>query len=172
MDMVKVMLGLIRASRESDWVLHLASIRAMIPWCFAYDKLNYACYLPYYYAQMSRLAIDHPDVHEQFMQGQGFSVQLGRNNPFGRIPVDQTIEETINKDTEVVWGSRRRPGIGGGSSHVTGSAILLAYEHTEHNVLTFDSSLTLIFGGFIFCVLSPEDFQTAVPKVRNLAMPR
>ena len=77
-NMVEVMLGLIRASREGDWVLHLASIRAMIPWCFAYDKLNYARYLPYYYAHMSWLAIhaiDHPDVYEQFMQGQGFSVQ-------------------------------------------------------------------------------------------------
>ena len=53
-----------------------------------------------------RLAIDHPDVHEQFMQGQGFSVQLGRSNPFGRIPVDQTIEETINKDTQTPGGMK------------------------------------------------------------------
>ena len=30
------------------------------------------------------------------MQG-GFSVQLSSNNPFGRIPVDHTIEETVNK---------------------------------------------------------------------------
>jgi hypothetical protein len=72
-DMVEIMLGLIRASREGDWKLHLASIREMIPWYFAYDKLNCARYLPYCYAQMSRLAIDHPDVHEQFIQGQGFS---------------------------------------------------------------------------------------------------
>ena len=27
-------------------------------------------------------------------------VKRGSNNPFGRIPVDQTIEETINKDTQ------------------------------------------------------------------------
>ena len=30
-DVVKIMLGLIRDSRESDWILHLASIRKMIP---------------------------------------------------------------------------------------------------------------------------------------------
>ena len=35
MDMVEILLGFIRASREGDWMLHLASVRAMIPWCFA-----------------------------------------------------------------------------------------------------------------------------------------
>ena len=68
-----MLLGLIRASRDADWILHLASIRTMIPWCFAYDKVNYARYLLYYYAQMSRLEFDHPDVHAEFMKG-GFSV--------------------------------------------------------------------------------------------------
>ena len=34
------------------------------------------------------------------------SVQLGRQNPFGRIPVDQTIEETINKDTQTPRGTK------------------------------------------------------------------
>jgi len=87
------------ASCERDWNLHLASVRAMIPWCFAYDRLNYARYLPYYYAEMSRLFTTHPDVYSEFMRG-GFSVQLGPTNSFGRIPVDQTIEETINKDTQ------------------------------------------------------------------------
>ena len=46
---------------------------------------------------MSNLPIEHPDVHEYL---NGFSVQIGATNPFGRIPVDQTIEETINKDTQ------------------------------------------------------------------------
>ncbi|KAJ8366495.1 hypothetical protein AAFF_G00353320 [Aldrovandia affinis] len=55
---------------------------------------------------MSRLPIDHPEVHQQFMHG-GFSVQLGSQNPFGRIPVDQTIEETVNRDTQTAGGTRR-----------------------------------------------------------------
>ena len=48
---------------------------------------------------MSQLPTTHPGVHAGFMQG-AFSVQLGFHNPFGRIPVDQTIEETVNKDTQ------------------------------------------------------------------------
>ncbi|KAJ8398028.1 hypothetical protein AAFF_G00431050 [Aldrovandia affinis] len=54
---------------------------------------------------MSRLPIDHPEVHQQFMHG-GFSVQLGSQNPYGRIPVDQTIEETVNRDTQTAGGTR------------------------------------------------------------------
>ena len=49
--------------------------------------------------------IDHPDVHVQLENG-GFSVQLGRQNPFGRIPVDQTIKETVNKDTQTPIGTK------------------------------------------------------------------
>ena len=37
--------------------------------------------------------------HEHFLKGE-FSVKLGGNNPFGRIPMDQTIEETANRDTK------------------------------------------------------------------------
>lgn len=51
----------------------------------------------FYYAQMTRLATDHPDVHLQFHNG-GFSVQFGSQNP--KIPVDQAVEETVNKDTD------------------------------------------------------------------------
>ena len=40
-DMVEdVILGLLRASREGNWDLHLHAIRSMISWCFAYDKLR------------------------------------------------------------------------------------------------------------------------------------
>lgn len=105
LDMAEIMLGLLRAAREGDWMLHVASIQAMIPWCFAYDKLNYARFLPYYFATMSRLPVDHPEVYQHFMQG-GFSVQLGGENPFGRIPVDQTIEETVNRDTQTAGGTK------------------------------------------------------------------
>ena len=73
----------------------------MIPWCFAYDRLNYARYLPYYFATMCRLSMDDPDVYQHFMQG-GISVQIGSSNPFGKIPCDQTI----NKDTQTAGGTK------------------------------------------------------------------
>ena len=42
LDMVNILLDLIRASREGDWLLHLSAVKRMIPWCFAYDKQNYS----------------------------------------------------------------------------------------------------------------------------------
>lgn len=41
-----------------------------------------------------------------FKEGQ-FSVQLFSNNPFGRIPVDQTTEVTVSKDTQTPGGTTR-----------------------------------------------------------------
>ena len=36
-----------------------------------------------------------------------FSVQLAADNPFGCIPVDQTTEVTMNKDTQTVGGTTK-----------------------------------------------------------------
>ena len=35
------------------------------------------------------------------------SVQVSNNNPFGRIPVDQITEVTVNKDTQTPGGTSR-----------------------------------------------------------------
>jgi hypothetical protein len=77
----------------------------MIPWCFAYDHLNYARYLPAYIADMSHLESQCPEVYQHFVSG-GFSVQRGSENPFGKIPADQTIKETVNKDTQTPGGTK------------------------------------------------------------------
>ena len=101
-----VVLGLLRAAREGNWDLHLSAIRTLIPWCFAYDKVNYARYLSPYLAQMTNLPEKNPEVYVAFKEGQ-FSVQLSSNNPFGRLPVDQTTEVTVNKDTQTPGGTAR-----------------------------------------------------------------
>ena len=101
-----VLLGHLRASCEGNWDLHLFAIRAMIPWCFAYDKLNYARFLPALYADKTNLPTDHPEVYEAFRAGY-FSVQLSAGNAFGRLPMDQTTEVTVNKDTKAAGGTTR-----------------------------------------------------------------
>ena len=99
-----VVLGLLRAARESNWDLHLSVIRALIPWCFAYDKVNYAGYPSPNLAQMTNLPEKYPEVYKAFKTGQ-FSVQLSSNNPFGRLPVDQTTKVTVNKYTQTPGGT-------------------------------------------------------------------
>ena len=55
--MVEILFGLIRVLREGNWMLQLQSV---IPWVFAYDRLNYAKYPPVYYNQMQNLPMEHP----------------------------------------------------------------------------------------------------------------
>ena len=104
-DMVEILLGLLRASREGNWELHLSCVRNMIPWCFSYDNINYARYLSVYLSQMSHLDTEKPDVAAYLRSG-GFSVQIGDRKAFGRIPVDQACEETVNKDTQTPGGTK------------------------------------------------------------------
>ena len=54
---------------------------------------------------MSHLVEDHPEVFEN-MQSGGFVVQIGEHNPFGKIPVDQTCEETVTRDTQTAGGTK------------------------------------------------------------------
>ena len=58
-----------------------------------------------YYSDMTSLPDEHPEVHE-FKRNGGFSVQLSNDSTFGRIPVYQTLEETINKDTQTPGGTK------------------------------------------------------------------
>ena len=77
--MVEDILLFIRAAtREGNWSLHLASVRALLPCMFAYDRINYSRYLPVYWFEMNNLPITHPLVHQAFEKGH-FSVQTQKN---------------------------------------------------------------------------------------------
>ena len=104
-DMVETLLGLSRRSREGDLDLHLSSINESVAWCFAYDNLNYAKYLSAYLHEMSHLPEELPETLEYLRSG-GFSVQMSEDNPFRRILVDQTCEETVSKDTQTSGGTK------------------------------------------------------------------
>ena len=102
-DLTSLMLDFIIASREEDWTLHLISFSSLIPWCFAYNRNNYAKYLPWFFVQMINLPATQPDVHEYLADG---NFSTGKDNPFGCILMDQTIEKTINKDTQTPGGTK------------------------------------------------------------------
>ena len=48
---------------------------------------------------MTNLPDKNPEVYSAFKTGQ-FSVQLSSSNPFGQLPVNQTTEVMVNKDTQ------------------------------------------------------------------------
>ena len=55
---------------------------------------------------MCELVTKHSKLYEYLCNG-GFSTQLFNANPFGKIPMDHAIEETINKDTQTAGGIKR-----------------------------------------------------------------
>ena len=59
-EMVQLLLLYIRATRTSDWTLHLSSLRSMISWIFATDRVNYSRYAPCYWLEMMCHNETHP----------------------------------------------------------------------------------------------------------------
>ncbi|XP_030848031.1 uncharacterized protein LOC115918836 [Strongylocentrotus purpuratus] len=103
LDLVGNILLFIRATREGDWQLHLASVRALLPWMFAYDRTNYARYLPVYWIEMSQLPTTHPYIYNELMKGH-FGVQRQDSHGFAQVACDMTIEQTVNRDTKTSGG--------------------------------------------------------------------
>ena len=100
-EMACLLLCFIRSIR-GDWNLHLTCIRDMLPWMFAYDCTNYSRYLSVYWCDMMSLEDTHPSTHEAFKAGD-FVVQRS-SSAFSQVAVDQTIEQTINRDTKSKGG--------------------------------------------------------------------
>ena len=59
-EMVQLLLLQIRATRTTDWSLHLSSLRSMIPWFFATDCVNYSRYASSYWIEMMCLEKTNP----------------------------------------------------------------------------------------------------------------
>ena len=102
-EMVGLLLRFLRSIREGDWKLYLACIRDMLSWMFAYDRVNYSRYMSVYLLDMESLQENHPDVLSEFQAG-NFVVQRSCGSPFSQVPVDQTIEQTVNRDTKTKGG--------------------------------------------------------------------
>ena len=62
-EMVQLLLLYIRATRTTEWVLHLSSLRSMIPWFFATDGVNYSRYASSYWVEMMCLEQTNPCMY-------------------------------------------------------------------------------------------------------------
>ena len=104
-DMVQCLLLFLRATREGDWKLHLAFLRQILPWFFAYDRVNYARYLPAYISEMDNLSITHPVICDSFLAGD-FVVQRQDRYGFAQIACDMAIEQTCNRGSKTKEGMK------------------------------------------------------------------
>lgn len=55
-----LMMKFIRATREGNWLLHLSTLRSILPCYFAADRDNYSRYASVYWLEMNALEETHP----------------------------------------------------------------------------------------------------------------
>ena len=94
-EMVQLLLLYLRATRTTDWNLHLSSLRSMIPWFFATDRINYLRYASSYWMEMMCLEQTNPCVALNIRRN--WTVQRQNQYSFSAVACDQTIKQTLNR---------------------------------------------------------------------------
>ena len=101
MAIVQNILSFIRASREGNWLLHLATLKQLCPLFFSQNRLKYAQHVPEYLAKMYHLQETDPEIWDEFSKG-NFSVSKG-DVGFTSIGVDHALEQE-NRKMKVLGG--------------------------------------------------------------------
>ena len=102
-DLVCLLLQFTRAAREGKWVLHLVSVREMLPRVFANKRTNYARYLSVYWCEVMNLPQAYPKRNALLLDGH-FTVQGNSKSAVAQVAVDQAIEQTLNRDSKTSGG--------------------------------------------------------------------
>ena len=121
-EMVQILLDFIKSTRIGDWPLHMQASERILKWFFAYDNPNYSRHFTCYWATQQKFKETHPKIYDQFILG-NYSVKK-TDGSFNKLPLDQVIEQTINK---------KQKGAGGiiGINTFDGAAALLSnFKHS------------------------------------------
>lgn len=109
-DFIHYYLMLTRSIRMGDFELYKYVIPKISNVFFIFNQINYARWLQKYYDNLLQIEQTHPDLADDFKKGM-FGVKR-TDKRFSRIPVDLTLEQTVNADA-----ARKLTGI----SHFTNS---------------------------------------------------
>ena len=101
-EMVEILLRFVRAERAGDWNLHIDSLSDMLPYFFAYDRINYARWGSVYFADMKSLPWSAKEVHEEFLSGNHPVKRSGGS--FNQVWTDLALEQSINRDSKTKGG--------------------------------------------------------------------
>jgi len=85
-----------RACRENDVELFTMALTELTDLFFAMNRQNYARWMAKYRLDLMNIEITHPGLTNILNAG-AFSVRR-TNNEFARLPVDLTLEQTVNAD--------------------------------------------------------------------------
>lgn len=109
MVMVDLLREFIKAERTGNWMLHLKSAQAMLPYLAAAGHTLYAKSIYIYVQQMLDLKIHQPNVHDAFMAGHHVIRRSDRY--WGGLSTDLAIEQTLMRTTKTSGGLTRGRGI-------------------------------------------------------------
>ena len=96
LEMMQVLMNDMKSIKLGGWHLYINSVGNTLPWFHAYDNHNYARHFTYYWATQQDLPNSHPNIYSEFLNG-GFSIKRSEGC-LNKMPPDQVIEQTINKD--------------------------------------------------------------------------
>jgi len=131
MQHVQTLRDFIRADRISDWMLHLASLKKMLPLFAAAGHRNYAKSVRLYLQLMSELDETHPWLFDQFVRG-GHAVRRS-DRYWAGLATDLIIEQTMMRTAK----SR------GGLTHGCGmtESVRIMWIKSLHRCATIHSSV-------------------------------
>ena len=118
MDHIRLVLSLIKAVKQNDFVTYTYCLFAMPDLFFSFGGQNYARYLTFFSVFLANIELTHPGSSELLKRG---AISVARSFiPGNRCAVDKTIEETIMKH------AKSRGGAGGAGVGLSG--ILTNYD--------------------------------------------
>ena len=94
--MVQLNHQFIRSIRTEDLELFIFCLKKLSNYFFTFNHPNYARWLVRYHDNLLKLKSTHPQIHEEFLKG-CFSLKKTTKS-FSRLPIDLTLEQTINAD--------------------------------------------------------------------------
>lgn len=105
MKQVESLLHVIRASRQGNWELHLASMEEQVKYYFAHDLYKYARLVPIYLLQMHSLKTSDPTTWDALKAGDFMVTKSGI--PFTNLFVDQTLEQGSESSWRHHWNNTK-----------------------------------------------------------------
>ena len=97
-ERIWIVLRLLRATKQNDLELHIASVGEMLPVLHAANHQHYARYASVYFLSMLNLEDNYPGA-EKLLRDGGFSVSRS-TVPASRVSVDQALEQSVNREAK------------------------------------------------------------------------
>ncbi|CAG2256238.1 unnamed protein product [Mytilus edulis] len=108
--MVAILKRFLIAERTGDWLLHLSTLKEMLPYLAASGHNLYTKSAYFYLSQMQNLESDHPDIHAHFMNGKHV---VRRSDRFwAGLSTDLVIEQVLMRSVKSTGGLTRGRGMG------------------------------------------------------------